>query len=98
MKLVLCRVCQDVVRLFDEPRWCKCGECGGQYVDEDGLNALYWGRDAVPLGFSNPTLAEAVHRQPAGGMGEKFVAFVIPKRCDTFRKVCGKDIPKREME
>jgi len=86
MKLVLCKRCQDVVRLVSEARQCKCRACGGAYLDD--IQAVYWGNDAVPLGFDNNTLVDALKSQPAGpGVGATFVAFVIPRVCDTFKKV-----------
>lgn len=85
MKLLLCRKCQDVIRLLDEPRKCSCGNVSGNYLDE--LNAVYSGEYAVPLGFANSTLFEAISNQPEKGMGYNFKAFVIAKDCNTFWKV-----------
>ena len=85
MKLLLCKECQDVVRLNDVKRVCKCGKVGGKYTDD--LNAIYFGETAVPIGFVNSTLAKAVHKQPKEGMGENFTAFVIPKVCSTYKLV-----------
>jgi len=67
----------------DEVRTCKCGECSGQYTDD--LNAWYKGEQAVPLGFANHSLVNAVVNQPKEGWGEDFKAFVIPESCDTFK-------------
>ena len=80
MKLVFCKLCQDVVRLQEYNRACKCGESGGGYTDD--LYAYYWGF-AIPLGFSNPSLVDALKNQPESGMGLRFEAFVIPKDCET---------------
>lgn len=83
MKLLLCTVCQDVVRMIkEEVRSCKCGKCSGQYTDD--INAWYKGESAVPLGFDNFSLVKALFNQPEEGMGERFTAFVIPKQCPTF--------------
>ena len=42
MKLLLCKECQDIVRLIqEEKRVCKCGKVGGKYTDD--LNAVYFG-------------------------------------------------------
>jgi len=86
MKLILCKSCQDVVRLREEEeRFCSCGKCSGQYSDE--LNAWYkGGDDVIPLGFANSTLVTAFKNQPDRGWGEHFTAFVIPKQCPTFKK------------
>jgi hypothetical protein len=83
MKLVLCKNCQDVIRLIDEERKCRCGNVSGRYLDE--IHAEYSGEYAVPIGFANSTLVHAVHNQPESGIGETFEAFVIPKECPTFK-------------
>jgi len=85
MKLVLCTECHDVFKLDYLMRTCKCGLCRGKYLD-DGLNAVYSGITAVPLGFANTSLIEATDNQPDEGMGEEFVAFVIPKACPTMER------------
>ena len=83
MKLILCRECQDVVRLIeDEERQCKCGKCKGQYIDD--LNAWYEGEKCTPLGFANSSLVNAVMNQPEKDWGKTFTAFVIEKDCPTF--------------
>lgn len=84
MKLILCKKCQDVVRLVQsEERACSCGTCSGRYTNE--LDAWYKGGVfVVPLGFDNWSLSTAVHEQPENGMGKIFRAFVIPKECKTF--------------
>ncbi len=83
MKLIFCLNCHDVVKGDFEPRTCKCGASGLQYLDD--LNATYWGDDAVPLGFANNSLVDAVADQPLKGMGREFKAFVIPIICPTFK-------------
>ena len=87
MKLILCKMCQDVFKLDLVPRTCKCGACVGSYL-ADGLNAVYSG-PAVPIGFGNTTLAEAIRNQPEVGDGKEFTAFVIPKKCGTMVKQKG---------
>ena len=94
MKLILCRSCQDVFKLSStEIRFCACGKCSGLYLD-DNLNARYYGEDAIPIGFANSSLASAIKSRPEDGQGFIFTAFVIPKKCDTFklsRKKLNKD-------
>jgi hypothetical protein len=70
--------------MTQEIRWCQCGKVGGIYVNE--IDACYWGDDAIPLGFANSSFIEAVRNQPEAGTGERFTAFVIPKKCPTFLK------------
>lgn len=85
MKLLLCKNCQDVIRLIDEERKCRCGSVKGRYINE--IYAEYSGEHAVPIGFANGSLVHAVHNQPETGMGEGFEAFVIPKNCPTMKKL-----------
>lgn len=86
MKLLLCKSCQDVIRLIpNEVRSCKCGNCSGKYIN--GIDAVYTGENAVPLGFANSTLVSSIRNQPQSGMGSNFTAFVIPVICPTFKKV-----------
>lgn len=84
MKLLLCKTCQDVIRLFAEERQCKCGAVRGRYVDD--VNSVYSGDSAVPLGFSNSSLVSAMHNQPNSGLGRRFDAFVIPRNCPSYNK------------
>lgn len=47
MKLIYCRKCQDVVRLFPEVlRQCKCGACWGRYLDD--RRAEFGGKEPCP--------------------------------------------------
>jgi hypothetical protein len=82
MKLLLCRECQDIIRLVMEERKCSCGKVSGKYTNN--LLAEYKGETAVPIGISNSTLVKAVNNQPKEGLGTTFEAFVIPKNCETF--------------
>lgn len=88
MKLLYCRLCYDVIKLDYITRWCKCRKVGGRY-NADGYHAKYWGEFAVPLGFANSSLVQAILDQPEEGMGERFEAFVIPKECPTLRRLDG---------
>jgi hypothetical protein len=86
MKLIYCPLCDDVVKLDFRFRMCKCQQSGGQY-HEDGIHADYCG-EAVPIGFANSSFMAAVHDQPdRGPKGKEFVAFVIPKECDTMTRI-----------
>jgi hypothetical protein len=84
MKLIRCKSCNDIIALHKYRRLCACGKSFGYYIDS--TNAVYGG-DAVPLGILNSTLHEAIACQPEGGRGKTFVAFVIPKQCDTFERI-----------
>ena len=86
MKLILCTECHDVFKLDYKERRCKCGRTWGMYED-NGLWAQYSGDTAVPLGFANSSLVKAIDNQPQEGMGEEFVAFVIPIECPTMEKI-----------
>lgn len=81
MKLLFCPHCQDVRKLGGLMTLCECQKSWGHYSD-DGLNAIYGG-GAIPIGFKNPSLVEAVHAQQdegdrEDGMGRRFDAFVMP--------------------
>lgn len=85
MKFIRCTECTDIIKLFSEPRSCKCGKSSGRYTDK--VNAVYSG-PAIPIGFGNNSFDHAIQNQPFDGvMGLRFYAFVIPKNCETFRKV-----------
>lgn len=80
MKLLFCPHCQDVLKLQVEKRVCQCGKSWGHYTGE--LHATIGG-SAVPLGFDNRSLSDAMEQRPAEGLGSTFAAFVIPKACPT---------------
>ncbi len=85
MKLLYCRICEDVFRLRYVPRKCLCGHTSGRYVDSQ--RAEYSGLMATPVGFANSSFEDAFENRPESGQGKVFEAFVIPKQCDTFVKV-----------
>lgn len=86
MKLLICLKCNDIFNLSFKAKKCRCGKTRGAY-HENGLDAVYTGEFAYPVGFSNPTLIKALKNQPQSGNGVEFTAFVIPKECPTFTKV-----------
>lgn len=83
MKLLFCKSCQDVIRLNKDYKNCSCKKIGGKYIDD--LNAIYFGEQAVPLGFNNHSMLKAINTQPEDGLGKDFIAFVIPKKCNSFK-------------
>ncbi len=85
MKLVLCKKCWDVIKLEKTVRTCKCGSAGGKYLND--IQAVYYGSEAIPLGFNNSSLLKALQDQPEYGAGWPFDAFVIPKECPTMEKI-----------
>lgn len=85
MKLLFCLSCTDVIRLIPErARHCSCRRSGGVYID--GINAVIWG-NTMPLGFDNKSLAAAIMNQPDEGLGMRFEAFVIPKKCPSLEVI-----------
>jgi len=94
MKLIYCQSCEDVVRLFHEPRICQCGKSGGRYTD--GLNAIYFGEYVMPIGIGWSGLIDALDNQPQEGYGERFESWVIPKDCPTMKKLSKEDYDKVE--
>ena len=85
MKLLFCKDCQDIIRLIDTKRTCRCGKVSGKYIDN--IHVVYSGDNAVPIGFANSTLRNAVLNQPIQGMGKEFIAFVMPKITKNIKKV-----------
>lgn len=86
MKLIFCRKCQDLFRLYNQAwRKCVCGDSGGRYVDDQ--NAEISGAFAIPVGFHVDEFATAIKHQPFEGPGTTFTAFVIPSRCHTIRYI-----------
>jgi len=61
MKLLLCKSCQDIIKLVKTPRTCQCGKVGGHYIDD--IQAVYFGDDAIPMGINNESLMEALIEQ-----------------------------------
>lgn len=84
MKLLLCLECNDIFNLDMSEKSCSCGRSKGKYINHQ--IAEYTGEFALPLGFSNPSLIQAIKDQPIEGLGKEFTAFVIPKNCKTFLK------------
>ena len=87
MKLILCPKCQDILKVGldqDHAAFCRCRLSWGYYA---GDLIAYYGGKAVPLGFDNSSLAKSIQTQPADGLGRRFDAFVIPRKCDTFIKL-----------
>ena len=83
VKLIYCPKCQDVVRLVQYQRSCDCGASNGRYTDD--LHAEIAG-SAIPLGFANDSLVDALRGRTERGMGRRFEAFVIPSVCETVNK------------
>lgn len=84
MKLIYCTDCNSVLNLNVELKTCPCGKSGGRYLNR--IDAEYFGKDAIPLGFNNFSLAAAITGQPKSGRGKIFEAFVISKKCPTLKK------------
>jgi len=82
MKLLYCPKCHDLFKLMNFERQCMCGHSRGKYIDE--INSEYVG--GIPIGADNYSFANAIKHQPDSGLGERFDAFVIPKKCDTCLK------------
>ena len=88
MKLLLCRACQDIVKLGSGKfRKCACGKSSGRYLSDD-WHAELKGENAVPICFLNTTLADAiVYQLISGGVGKEFIAFVAAKDHPTIKYV-----------
>ena len=90
MKLLFCRHCEDIYRLFptEEFQFCKCGNTGGRYIDNK--KGVYFSKEenmVVPLGFDNYDFLFAINHQRYEGQGNTFKSFVIPKTAESFIKI-----------
>ncbi len=90
MKAVFCRKCQDIVKLQKNlPRVCDCGDSGGFYF-RDGLHAVYFGEEAIPIGIDNHKFIDAIYvwtRMTNEKTGPNINAFLVSKEAETFRKI-----------
>lgn len=77
MKLILCPVCDDIVKLHRTMTECQCKKSWGWYKD-DGWHAVIGG-SSVAIGVDNHTLKHAIVNQPDSGEGLFFTAWVFPK-------------------
>jgi len=93
MKLIFCKSCEDVLKLMEYRKVCDCGSSWGEYIDDSLINAVYGGK-AVPIGFNNRSFVEALRPMSIKDSVE-FVAFVIPKKCDSFRAEKGEGVVRR---
>jgi DNA-directed RNA polymerase subunit RPC12/RpoP len=59
MKLIFCPVCQDVFKLIDTVRYCRCGNCSGRYIDK--LKAEVNGK-GISIAFSSFSLSQAISK------------------------------------
>lgn len=85
MKLLYCTYCQDIFRLVNYYRHCKCDRVSGRYIDS--INAIYTGSTAIPLGIAWSSFNKAITNRPVEeGPGERFEAFTIPTKCSTFTR------------
>jgi hypothetical protein len=89
MKLILCRKCGSVRSLsvgHEKIIHCDCRASWGYYTDD--INAVIGG-EAVPLGFSNRSLSDALRRNKSHtdvNMGEDFRAFIIPEGASSVKR------------
>lgn len=89
MRLLHCKSCGDVVRLFksDEDRHCFCGRTFGRLLPT--YHPFHEG-DGIVLGVNERNLAKAIAQQPMAGNGPRFYAYVMPK--------VGRHAPQEELE
>ena len=87
MKLLLCKHCQDVVKITTEDkRFCLCKKTWGRTIGDGITVEVSDNEHTIVLGLSNPSLVQAIHNRPKKGLGSMFSAFVIPEECPTVRK------------
>lgn len=58
MKLLYCGHCGDVVRLFPEKRFCRCGKSWGQYLEDNATTVQTY--PGLSLGIANPDFEQAL--------------------------------------
>ncbi|ACU76625.1 hypothetical protein Caci_7801 [Catenulispora acidiphila DSM 44928] len=58
MKLLYCAHCQDIVKLFPEKRYCKCGKSWGHYLEDNSTTVQTF--PSLSLGIANPDFHAAV--------------------------------------
>jgi len=93
MKLLYCKKCDDVFRIYKEPRSCRCGKTKGKYL-EDGLHAVYQG-EGVPLGIGDGEFNRQISKFPFNASkGKNFDAWVTS--VDSIRFQCVSDIDNEE--
>ena len=80
MKLIRCLVCKDVMSLRSHRRSCLCGESWGRYIDDEVVEV---GGKTIVVAFAGSSFATALRNQPDEGEGRRFIAFVLPKKCNT---------------
>ena len=84
MKLLFCGKCNDIFNLSVHMKTCSCGNAKGKYINK--VDAEYWGESVYPLGMLNEEVRKAIVKQPHQGLGQRYTAFVIPKKCPTMKK------------
>jgi hypothetical protein len=83
MKLLLCGICQDVVKIgTKEKRFCMCKESWCRTVDDDKQVEVSDHPNAIVLGVDNRTLKTAVVVKHIHKKGIEFDAFVITDDCE----------------
>lgn len=88
MKLIFCKQCQDIVRLTNRIRYCKCKNVYGRYVND---SVAIISKNAVPIGILNNSLKAALNKDNKTE-DVHFVSFIIAEnapniiRSDDIRK------------
>jgi hypothetical protein len=84
MKLILCRICNDVVKCGNlKKRFCTCKSSWGKYIDQ--LNAEIGGL-AIPICLHNSEMLQAIKGRPDTGLGLNFTAWVPARHCSTIEE------------
>lgn len=85
MKLIYCTRCAQIVSLCHQETKCRCGLSGGFYKNDNQTVVLYG--PCIPLGITNESFMKALKNRPGRGPGAEFVAFIIPRRCITVKRI-----------
>ncbi|WP_426504717.1 hypothetical protein ACPPVO_44920 [Dactylosporangium sp. McL0621] len=76
MKLLYCAHCGDIVRLFPDKRYCRCGKSWGHYLADNSTTVQTW--PGLSLGIANPDFVQA---QRAFGEDVEHFSPLLSMRC-----------------
>lgn len=74
MKLLVCRSCQDVIKVLWDWRPCRCGEAQARYIDDRIVEVTGTG---IIMGVSNRDLEKSV-RAGEGKVGAMIISHLGP--------------------
>lgn len=76
MKLLYCAHCGDIVRLFPEKRYCRCGKSWGHYLEDNATTVQTW--PGLSLGIANQDFSQAIE---AFSNNSRYFSPILAMRC-----------------